>query len=122
MEGEDCTSKTTKSVSQLEVSELDVTRDVLDVTFVTVSDQESTPIKYYLDMTNWDSKSLGMKINFEDPLQVGKGNDNVMTSLKDTNMFISEASGKAISKDKATSVKAARTQVPKGVKEEDLQT
>ena len=81
----------------------------MDVTFVTVSDQEAKPIKYYLDMTEWDPKKLGMKINFDDPLMVGKGKDQVMTALKDPSMFVSEASGKAITKEKATSVKAART-------------
>ena len=43
-----------------------------------------------------------------------------MTSLKDTTMFVQESSGKAISKEKSTSVKFVKTQVPKGVKEEDL--
>ena len=43
-----------------------------------------------------------------------------MTSLKDTTMFIQKSSGKAISKEKSTSVKFAKTQVPIGVKEEDL--
>ena len=57
------------------LSELDVSRDVLDVTFVTLSDQEAKPIKYYLDMRDWHTMGLGIKINFEDPLQVGKGND-----------------------------------------------
>ena len=92
----------------------------MDVTFVTVSDQESKPIKYYLDMTKWDPTNLGMKINFDDPLMVGKGNDQVMTALKDPSLFVSKASGTAISKEKATSVKVAKTQCAKGVKEEDL--
>lgn len=91
------------------LSELDVSRDILDVTFVTVSDQEAKPIKYYLDMTKWDPTDLGMKINFDDPLMVGKGKDQVMTSLKDPSLFVSQASGTAISKKKATSVKAAKT-------------
>ena len=43
-----------------------------------------------------------------------------MTSLKDTTMFVQESSGKAISQEKSTSVKVAKTQVPKGVKEKDL--
>ena len=78
------------------------------MTFVTASDQESTPIKYYLDMTNWDTKGLSMKINFDDPLQVGKGNDQVMTSLKDPGLFVSAESDSSISKEKATSVKVAK--------------
>ena len=71
-------------------------------------------------MTNWDPTKLGMKINFDDPLMVGRGNDQVMTSLKDPGMFVSEAGGVSISKEKAVSVKVAKTQVAKGVSEEDL--
>ena len=69
------TCPTTNRRRLVGLSELDVTRDILDVTFVTQSDQETTPIKYFLEMTNWDPKKLGMKINFEDPLNAGKGND-----------------------------------------------
>ena len=43
-----------------------------------------------------------------------------MTALKDPSLFVSKASGTAISKDKAISVKEAKTQCAKGVKEEDL--
>ena len=75
---------------------------------------------YYLEMSEWMDKHLGIKVYFADPLQVGKGNDQIMTTLKETTMFISKASGKPISKEKSTSVKEATTQVPKGVKEEDL--
>lgn len=91
------------------LSELDVSRDIMDVTFVTQSDQETTPIKYYLDMTKWDEKGLGIKVNFDDPLQVGKGSDQIMTSLKDPSMFVSQESESSIPKNKATSVKEAKT-------------
>ena len=57
------------------LSELDVSRDLIDVSFVTVSDQESKPIGYFLEMIEWTATKLGMKINFDDPLMVGKGND-----------------------------------------------
>ena len=51
---------------------------------------------------------------------VGKGNDQVMTSLKNPDLFVSAASGEALPKDKATSVKFSPTQVPKDVSEEKL--
>jgi hypothetical protein len=60
-------------------------------------------------MTKWDPTNLGMKINFDDPLMVGKGNDQVMTALKDPSLFVSKASGSPITKEKATSVKVAKT-------------
>ena len=45
-----------------------------------------------------------------------------MISFKDTSMFISEESGLPISKEKSTFVMFVKTQVPIGVKEEDLKT
>jgi len=57
------------------VSELDVSRDVVDLTFITETDQDTNPIGYYLDLERWDDKGLGIKINYIEPLNVGKGND-----------------------------------------------
>jgi hypothetical protein len=89
----------------LGLSELDVTRDVVDLSFVTTTDQESNPIGFYLDMEEWNENGLGIKINYTDPLMVGKGNDQIMTTLKNPDLFVSAATGKAVPKDKATSVK-----------------
>lgn len=104
------------------VSELDVSRDVVDLTFITETDQETNPIGYYLSMTKWDENGIGIQINYTDPLMVGKGKDQVMTSLKNPDLFVSAASGEALPKDKATSVKFSPTQVPKDVSEEKLKS
>lgn len=42
-------------------------------------------------MGDWTGKKLGLAIVFDDPLDVGRGHDNVMTSLRNPNMFISKA-------------------------------
>ena len=56
-------------------------------------------------------------MKYSNPLQVGKGNDNIVTSLKNTNLF-APASGEApLPKNKGTTVAAAPPQVPKGVDE-----
>ena len=93
----------------LGVSELDVQRDVVDLTFITETDQETNPIGYYLDLESWDENGLGIKINYTDPLMVGKGNDQVMTTLKNPDLFVSQASGKALPKEDATTIKFSPT-------------
>lgn len=86
------------------VAELDVTRDVVSLDFVTNTDTEANPIGYYLSMQEWTPTGLGIQINYTDPLMIGKGDDQVMTTLRNPDMFISKASGKSVPKDKATSV------------------
>jgi len=56
-------------------------------------------------MDDWTEKKLGLAIVFVDPLNAGRGKDNVMTSLINSNMFISKKTGKAISQDDSVSVK-----------------
>lgn len=87
------------------VAELDVTRDVVSLDFVTNTDTEANPIGYYLSMQEWTPTGLGIQINYTDPLMIGKGDDQVMTTLRNPDMFVSKASGKSVPKDKATSVK-----------------
>jgi hypothetical protein len=71
-------------------------------------------------MEKWDENGIGIKVNYTDPLMVGKGNDQVMTTLKNPDLFISASSGEALPKDKATSIKFSPTQVPKDVSENKL--
>lgn len=104
----------------LGVSELDVQRDVVDLTFITETDQETNPIGYYLDMEKWDENGIGIKVNYTDPLMVGKGNDQVMTTLKNPDLFVSASSGEALPKEDATTIKFSPTQVPKDVSEDKL--
>ena len=59
----------------LGLAELDVTRDVVSLDFVTNTDTEANPIGYYLDMKEWTADGLGIQINYTDPLMIGKGDD-----------------------------------------------
>jgi hypothetical protein len=92
----------------------------MDLTFITETDQETNPIGYYLDLEKWDENGIQIKINYTDPLMVGKGNDQVMTTLKNPDLFVSAASGEALPKEDATTIKFSPTQVPKDVSEEKL--
>lgn len=92
----------------------------MDFKFITDSDQESEPIEYFLEMKKWDNKGIAVQVQYTNPLQVGKGNDNIATSLRNPALF-APASGEApMSKDEGTTVATAPTQVPKGVNEVEL--
>jgi hypothetical protein len=73
-------------------------------------------------MGDWTENNLGLSIVFADPLNAGRGNDNVMTSLRNPNMFVSKNNGKAIEEKNSVSVKKSDTQMPKGVSQKDMQT
>jgi len=102
------------------LSELDVSRDVMGVQFITTSDQESAPIEYFLKMKEWTSKGMSVKVDFKDPLLVGKGNDNVATSLKNMALFAPKSGDKPLPAGDGTKVAAAPPQVPKGVDEDQI--
>lgn len=87
------------------VAELDVQRDVVDLTFITETDQETNPIGFSLEMEDWNENGIGIKVNYDDPLMVGKGNDQIMTTLKNPDLFMSADSGESLPKADATSVK-----------------
>jgi hypothetical protein len=57
------------------VSQLDVSRDILDFDFVTESDDEANKIGYYLEMKDWKAKSMEIHVNYTEPLEIGYGND-----------------------------------------------
>ena len=72
-------------------------------------------------MGDWTEKKLGLAIVFDDPLDVGRGRDNVMTNLRNPDMFVSKETGLPITADNSVSVKQSSVQMPKGVSEKEMQ-
>lgn len=60
-------------------------------------------------MGDWTGKKLGLAIIYKDPLDVGRGRDNVMTSLRNPSMFISTTTGNAITAENSITVKQSTT-------------
>ena len=102
------------------LSELDVSRDVMDFKFMTNSDQEAEPIEYFLEMKKWDETGVAVQVQYTNPLQVGRGNDNIATSLKNTALFAPASGSAPLPQAEGTTVASAPPQVPKGVDEEEL--
>ena len=74
-----------------------------------------------LQLTNWDSRNIEVKINFVDPLAVEAGGA-VSFELKDPSLFISEASGLSVPASKAKVTKSMPKQLPLGVSQDDLES
>jgi len=104
------------------LSELDVSRDVMDFKYITNSDQEAEPIEFFLEMKQWDESGIGIQVHYSNPLMVGKGNDNIITTLKNPGLFAPASGEEPPSKDQGTNFAAAPPQVPKGVDEEELKS
>jgi hypothetical protein len=58
-------------------------------------------------MKEWSTKGVSVKVQFKNPLLVGKGNDNVSTSLKNPDLFAPASGAKALSSDEASTVAEA---------------
>jgi hypothetical protein len=71
-------------------------------------------------MKEWSDNKMSVKVEFKDPLMVGKGNDNVATTLKNLNLFAPASGAKKLPKSAGTKVSNAPPQVPKGVDEDQL--
>ena len=71
-------------------------------------------------MKNWDENGIGIQVVYKDPLLVGKGNDNIATSLKNMALFAPASGAAPLGAEEGTTVAAAPPQVPKGVDEDQL--
>jgi len=74
----------------------------MDFTFVLRSDVESDNLKYFLELTDWTETHLDILVNFTDPMMISKGlqSDQVIITIKNKNMFVSNITGKALQYEK----------------------
>ena len=91
----------TKQRQLIGVSQLDVNRDIVDFDFVTESDTDALKIDYSLELKDWQAGSMDIFINYTNPLNVGYGDDQIMTKLKNPGLFVSSNSGLPMSEDDA---------------------
>ena len=56
------------------MSEIDVSRDLMDFQFIMRSDDESNEkLQYYLELVEWEIDHLSIFVNFTDPTLISKG-------------------------------------------------
>ena len=80
-------------------------------------------IVYEYEVINWTNEDILIQIDFTDPSLISKGNynDQLNINVKNPMMFISTQGAVLDSKSKLKLVHPLRRQLPKGVKEEELQ-
>lgn len=83
---------------------------------------EAEELKYYLELTDWQETHLDILCNFTDPMMISKGlvSDQVIISIKNKNMFVSNITGKTLEYEKLQLYDLFPRQLPKGVNEKDL--
>ena len=83
------------SSSSLSMDQIDVSRDLLDIKFLLKSEQDPDSIKYYLKLHSWTPKKLHIKIDFEDPSLISKGQDRdtMYMKIKNPKIFVSQSTG-----------------------------
>jgi len=85
----------------LALSELDVTRDVMDFRFVLRSDIDIEHLSYNLEIISWTEDGIEVFANFSDPLVISQGleNDVVEIQIKNRYLFSSNFTGDVIKEE-----------------------
>jgi hypothetical protein len=80
------------------LDEINVSRDVADVSLVINSNVDPKDIKYFLTITHWTEEGIGILMNVTTPLLISKGTkrDQAVFRIKNPSLFISEKTGKPI--------------------------
>ena len=109
--------------TSLLLSEFDVTRDIIDLDFSLQSEVKASNIKFTLTIVKWTPRKFHLFINFTDPLQISRGlnRDLVTLKVKNPRWFRSAASDEPIDLGVVGSlVKTLPRQLPKGISEKVL--
>jgi len=83
----------------LAMSDLDVSRDIVQITFGLNSESTKvTDVRFTLQIIEWEEDHLHVFMNFTDPLQISQGNyrDQLKVKIVNPNLFISKLSGEPL--------------------------
>ena len=99
------------------LDEINVTRDIADVSLVINSDVNPTDVKYFLSITHWTDEGIGIFMNVTTPLLISKGTkrDQAVFRIKNPSLFISEKTGKPIGGDNLVMTTSLPRMLPKDV-------
>lgn len=80
------------------LNQIDVSRDLIDFSFILNSDVESDKVEFTLMLTEWEESQLKIQINFTDPLIISKGisPDQVLCRVKRRDLFVSKLTGEPL--------------------------
>jgi hypothetical protein len=113
------------AANKIALSEIDVTRDVMDFTFVLRSDIDTSNFTYTIDIEDWTMDGMQVKVNFSDPLMIsrGKESDILQIHIINRHLFKSNITGDSIdeSNTKVPMAYQFPKQLPEGVSQEDIE-
>ena len=89
------TVEATKERKLIEMSEIDVTRDLFEIEFDFYDLAAEEKIEYSVSLSNWTSDEITLQFNFTNPNLVSKGlkQDKVFLKARDPQLFRSADSG-----------------------------
>jgi len=107
---------------EITMDQLDVSRDLVDIKFISKTDAEEVNKEYFLSVHDWSPSNFDVFINFTDPMMVSQGDqdDQVVVSFKNVFLFQPSDGGATLKPEDATVVSSVPKQLPKGVSAEDL--
>lgn len=90
------------------LSEIDVSRDIMDFTFISQEEVDYSKLVYYLEIVSWTEDNFELRINFTNPLIVSNGitEDLVVCRLKNRKLFVAKDTNQMIEKSSLVIVKA----------------
>ena len=105
----------------ISLKDIDVARDIMDVKFKSAG-EDSNFVLYTLDLLSWDKNGIEIHINFTNPLAISNGGnrDGIEFVIKNPAQFVSAATGKTLSPEKAVIYETIPKQVPMGVDANEL--
>ena len=80
------------SVSQINAN------DMFSIFVLQKSEEDSQDLGYSIKLTEWTTKKMGVKVDFQNPLAVSRGiePDQFMLSIKNPKLFVSKETGESI--------------------------
>lgn len=79
-------------LEKVSLSEIDVARDVMDFTFISLEEIDYSKLVYYLEIEKWTEQEIDLRINFTNPLMISNGikEDLVICRIKNRKLFVSK--------------------------------
>ena len=105
--------------SGVSLSDIDVTRDIIDLHFHLKSDIDVKKIRYTLEIAKWSEKEFQIHINFTNPLFISQGQerDEIVLIVKNPSWFRSALTGNPIDANLGKIAATLPRQLPVGVEE-----
>jgi len=103
-------------------SDIDVSRDLFEFTFVGKGESTLDDLEYSLELKEWTADKLEVQMHFTNPLRISTGinEDQLLLRVKNPLIFVSEITGHHLRIDNLDMTMPVPPQLPHSVNEEKL--